>query len=403
MAGRIWAPTVSGPLAPYVAEYRQWLVARGLGGRGIPKRVWQLGLISRWLEREGLSADRLTPERLEQFVAAHRAAGYATWISRLSTRLPVEFLREVGVVPPTAQRGADGPVERLLADYRRYLAHERGLARRTIDEYERVARLFLEDRERADGPELEKLSAADVTGFLVRECSKRSVAGARKLVSLLRSLLRYLHVAGLISMPLRWAVPGVADLRDRSLPRGLEPTVVKKLLESCDRRRTVGRRDYAILLLLVRLGLRAGEVAALTLDDIDWRRGEIVVRGKGGRFDRLSLSADVGRALASYLRRRSSKERSRAVFLKVQAPDGALNSDGVKGVVRKACRRAQVESVGPHRLRHTAATNMLREGASLPEIAQVLRHRELRTTAQYAKVDRARLRALALPWPGGAT
>jgi integrase len=204
-------------------------------------------------------------------------------------------------------------------------------------------------------------------------------------------------------MPLRWAVPGVADLRDRSLPRGLEPTVVKKLLESCDRRRTVGRRDYAILLLLVRLGLRAGEVAALTLDDIDWRRGEIVVRGKGGRFDRLPLSADVGRALASYLRRRPSKERSRAVFLKVQAPDGALNSDGVKGVVRKACRRAQVESVGPHRLRHTAATNMLREGASLPEIAQVLRHRELRTTAQYAKVDRARLRALALPWPGGAT
>ena len=401
MAGRLWAPAVSGPLAPYAAEYRRWLVARGFAPPGIPKRVWQFDHISRWLEREGLSADRLTSDGVEQFVAARRAAGYATWISPLSVRLPLEFLRAVGVVP-AATAAVDGPVERLLADYRRYLAHERGLTRGTIDGYERVARLFLDERERTGGLDLEKLGTADVTGFLVRECSKRNVAGARKLVGCLRPLLRYLHVVGLISMPLRWAVPGVADLRDRSLPRGLEPAVVKKLLESCDRRRTVGRRDYAVLLLLVRLGLRAGEVAALTLDDVDWRRGEIVVRGKGGRFDRLPVPVDVGRALGLYLRCRRPGERSRAMFLKVQAPAGPLNSEGVKGVVRRACRRAEVESVGPHRLRHTAATAMLREGASLPEIAQVLRHQELRTTAQYAKVDRARLRALALPWPGGA-
>lgn len=218
----------------------------------------------------------------------------------------------------------------------------------------------------------------------------------------LRPLLRYLHVTGLIETPLVWAVPGVADLRDRSLSRGVEPQVVARLLASCDRRRTVGRRDYAILLLLVRLGLRAGEVAAIHLDDLDWRAGEILVRGKRDRQDRLPLPVDVGQALVSYLQRRDRSE-FRPVFLRMHAPAGALTRIGVCGVVHDACVRAGVPPVGAHQLRHTAATAMLREGASLSEIAQVLRHREIKTTAQYAKVDRARLRPLAMPWPGGAS
>ena len=171
---------------------------------------------------------------------------------------------------------------------------ERGLAPLTVVGYERVARLFLEQQQPG---RLESLTAADVSGFLVRECPWRRVSGARELVAGLRPLLRYLHVAGLIGAPLVWAVPGVADLRDRSLPRGVEPQVVSGLLASCDRRRMVGRRDYAILLLLVRLGLRAGEVAAMRLEDLDWRAGEILVRGKGDRHDRLPLPVDVGQAL----------------------------------------------------------------------------------------------------------
>jgi integrase/recombinase XerD len=220
----------------------------------------------------------------------------------------------------------------------------------------------------------------------------------------LRSLLRYLHVAGLIATQLQWSVPWVADRRDRSLPRGLEPAALARLLASCDRRRTVGRRNYAILLLLVRLGLRAGEVAAMQLDDVDWPRGEIVIRGKGNRHEELPLPVDVGEALAGYLRHRPQpRSECRALFLRALGPTGSLSREAVGKIVREACVRADIPPVGPHRLRHTAATGMLRAGASMPEIAQVLRHRQSKTTAIYAKVDRLSLRALAQPWPGGRT
>jgi integrase/recombinase XerD len=376
-----------------------WLTAQGYSPWTVSDLVWQLDGLSRWVEREQLAVGELTPERVEQFEAARLAAGYSLRWARC-TRLPLRFLREIGAAPVPAPPVVDGPVEELLGDYRGYLARERGLAESTIDNYGRVARLFLSDRERANGLALERLTAAEVSGFLARECPKRGVAGARDLVNGLRQLLRYLHVSGLISVPLRWAVPAVADLRDRSLPRGLEPAAVKKLLAGCDRRTLVGRRDYAILLVMARLGLRALEVAALSFDDLDWRAGEIVVHGKGGQEDRLPLPVDVGQALVSYLRRRPQTD-CRTVFLRVRAPAGPLPVTGVKHVVSGASVRAGLAAVGAHRLRHTAATGMLRAGASLPEIAQVLRHRQLETTAIYAKVDRRALRALALPWPGG--
>jgi integrase len=281
---------------------------------------------------------------------------------------------------------------------------ERGLSEHTVlDAYGPAARLFLAGREGPDGLGLERLCAADVSSFLARECPRRSVPGARDLVCALRSLLRYLHLAGLIEAPLVWAVPSVADLRDRTLPRGLDPGAVNRLLASCDRRTLAGRRDYAILLLLARLGLRAGEVAGLQLDDVDWRRGELLIRGKGGRQDVLPLPVDIGEALVSYLRRRP-RCQCRAVFLRVTAPRQELNRSTIGWVVRAACDRAGLPRAGAHRLRHTAATQMLRAGASLPEVGQVLRHREQKTTAIYAKVDRIALRALARPWPspGGA-
>jgi len=361
----------------------------------------QFGDLSRWLEAQGLHADELTAERQKRFLESRRADGYRTWLSPAGLWMPLSYLREAGIASVPVLALEEGPVERLLVDYRRYLAQERGLVEHTICEHERVARLFLADREQAGGLTLDCLSAADVSVFLARECPKRSVSGARDLTKGLRGLLRYLHVAGLVSTPLRWAVPSVAFRRDRTLPRGLEPAAVRRLLDSCDRRRAVGRRDYAALLVLCRLGLRAGEVAAIQLEDVDWRSGELRVRGKGGRHERLPLPHDVGEALVSYLRYRPRSD-CRAMFVCVRAPGGSLSALGVSGIVHRACKRAGITPVNAHRLRHTAATEMLRAGASLPEVAGVLRHRQLATTAIYAKVDRWALRTLARPWPGGA-
>ncbi len=391
------AMRVSGPLALWEAPYRSWLVAQGFAPRTVRDVMFHLEGLSRWLEREQLAVAALTPERVEQFEQARLVAGYSRRSARC-TRLPLRFLREVGAVPEVpASPAADGPVERVLVDYRRYLERERALVDGTISRYLRFARLFLEDCA-ASGVVVEDLRAAHVSGFLARECAKRNPPAVWNLACGLRALLRYLHVAGVISAPLRWAVPPAAQMHDRTLPRGLDSATVGKLLASCDRRRSVGRRDYAILLLMARLGLRGGEVAALDLDDLDWRAGEIVVRGKGNREDRLPLPVDVGEALVEYLRDRP-RTGGGAVFMRVWAPAGPLGH-GVKSVVPTACSRAGIAVVGAHRLRHTAATSMLVAGASLPEIAQVLRHRELATTAVYAKVDRKALRALALPWPG---
>jgi site-specific recombinase XerD len=405
MGKRVWFPVVSGPLAPFAAGLESWLRARSYSSSATANRLCQLDRLSRWLDREELTAGELSDARVAEFARSRRDAGLVTWTSPQSVALVLEYLRENGVIETPAAMVASGPLEGLLADYGRYLRVERRLAEHTVrDAYLPAARLFVAGRECLDGLGLERLSAADVSVFLVKECSKRSVTGARDLASALRSFLRYLHLAGLIDAPLVWAVPSIADLRDRTLPRGLEPTAVRKLLASCDRRRTIGRRDHAIIILMARLGLRRGEVAAIRLEDVDWRAGLLLVRGKGSRQDVLPLPVDVGEALVSYLRRRPRCE-SRALFVRMTAPRQGLAPHTISWIVREACTRAGLPRVGAHRLRHAAATEMLRAGASLAEIGQVLRHHEQKTTAIYAKVDRRALRALARPWPsqkGGA-
>jgi integrase len=280
---------------------------------------------------------------------------------------------------------------------------ERGLAVGTIAGYLHVARLFCAARAVDGALHLDRLSAAEVTEFVLAECASRSVGSAKYVVCGLRSLLRYLHVAGHTDAQLDAAVPTAAGWRLASVPVSVGRCEVARLLASCDRRSTFGRRDYAVLVLLARLGLRAGEVAALELADIDWRAGEIVVRGKGRREERLPLPADVGEALAGWLRRGRPRCDAATVFTRVRAPHRRLTSGGVSNIVRAACGRAGLVVVNAHRLRHTAATEMLRAGASLPEVGQVLRHASVLTTAIYAKVDHDRLRTLALAWPGAAS
>lgn len=310
------------------------------------------------------------------------------------------MVSKVRVAAVAGSQEPDGALGRVLAGYRRYLRFERGVCGATADCYEPRARRFLSRGEKLEGLGLDELTAADVSGCLAHECPLRGAGEARLLVVVVRSVLRYLHEAGLIASPLEWAVPAVAAIGDRSLPRALEPEVVAALLSSCDRSRTVGLRDYAILLLLARLGLRASEVGRICLDDVNWRSGEILIHGKGGREDLLPLPTDVGEALADYLRRRPpGPEGCRVLFLKVIPPVGPMSRSAVSAVVREACSRIGIPRVCPHRLRHTAASRMLQAGASLEEIGQVLRHRERRTTAIYARVDRSALRAIAQPWP----
>jgi site-specific recombinase XerD len=293
-------------------------------------------------------------------------------------------------------------VEALLERYRRYLLGERGLAAGTARGYLDAVRPFLDGREAAGGLRLERLTAAEVCAFVVARCPGEARGSAKLTVTAMRSLLGFLHVEGVIPRPLAGAVPSAASWRLAGLPRALEPWRVKCLLRSCDRRTAAGRRDFAILTVLARLGLRAGEVAGLGLDDVDWRAGELVVRGKGRRFERLPLPADVGEAIAAYLQRgRPASAQDRSVFVRVRAPHRALTTGGITQVVVSAARRAGLGQIHAHRLRHSAATAMLRAGAPLEEVGQVLRHRQPLTTAIYAKVDRDALRQLARPWPGG--
>ena len=336
---------------------------------------------------------------IERYLAERRTAGYVEYRSPKALRPLLDYLAPLGVLPAPVDV-APSPVEVVLRRYASYLVGERGLTAGTARGYVDCVRPFVAIRARCDVVDLAGLSAADVTGFVLAACPGRAVGSAKLIVCALRSFLRWLHLSGQASDSLAGAVPSVAGWRLSNLPKGLEPGQVRRLLASCDRRTPTGRRDYAVLLLLSRLGLRAGEVARLRLDDFDWRHGEITVVGKGNRGERLPLPADVGASIEAYLRRgRPATAEGRTVFVRVHAPHRALTVGGVTMVVFDAGQRAGLGKIHAHRLRHTAATAMLRAGSPLPEIGQVLRHRSALSTAIYAKVDRDALAVLARPWP----
>jgi site-specific recombinase XerD len=359
--------------------------------------------LSRWLTGEGLDPRALSTKDLDRFLAARRRAGYTQYLSVKALQPILASLREQGLtvmVPPTIPN----PVDAAVADYREYLSRERGLARATVREYVDAVRPFILSRLTADHRALhwESLDGAVVIGFVVARTSKQSRGAAKLTVTALRSLLGFLHVTGLIARSLAGVVPAVAGWRLAGLPKGLPPAAVHALVASCDRRTRLGRRDYAVLTMLVRLGMRAGELAALTLEDVNWRTGTIIIRGKGHQVESLPLPNDVGEALAAYVRRaRPATSIDRTVFVRYRAPHHCLSTSGVTQIVAAAARRAGLGVIHAHRLRHTAASQLLRAGAPLPEIGQLLRHRRALTTAIYAKVDRAALRTIARPWPGG--
>ena len=390
---------VPGPLAVFADEFRAELERLGYTPSSREFKLAEVAKLSAWLESRGLGAGDICPARIEEFLS-----DLAVWPGRTPTLVAMRpllaWLGRLGLAgndPPPAP----GPLDELMECYRHWMVTDRQLAARTIRRYEQGARLFLQVRARQGGGPAgaEGLSEQAVTAFLLAEASRGlSAKSLQGRVAELRSLLRFLYLQGMITAPLGEGVPPVPGWKDTGVPRRLAAAEVQALLDSCDQATASGKRDLAILLLLARMGLRAAEVAGVELEDFDWRAGELVVRGKAGHCDRMPLPAEVGEAVAAYLLQARPRAESRTVFLTLRPPPRPMGRTTVSQVVWRQCRIAGVEPVRAHRLRHALATELLSRGVRLPEIAQVLRQRDLGTTAIYAKVDYPALRELALPW-----
>ncbi len=395
-----WAK-VTGPLAEYADGFRTGLSRLGYTPLTAACQIRLTAHLSRWMTAEGLTEQDLDRPAAERYFAARRLAGYANERTTGAPGPLLGYLRRLRAAPlPPAEPATETSL--LLDRFAACLASERGLAPATVALDVRLARPFLQQRALERGGRLDpgQLTAGGVRAFVL-DRARRQPRSARRIVTALRSLLRFLHAGGVLAVPLAGAVPSPAGHALAGLPRALEPGQVEAMLDSCDRATATGRRDRAVLLMLSRMGLRAGEVAGLGLDDIDWRRGEITVRGKGGRLDRLPLPADVGAAIVAYLRGgRPSGALDRTVFIAARAPREALSYAGITTIVAGAAGRAGIPGpVHAHRLRHWAATAMLRGGGSLTEIGQALRQARPATTAIYAKADIGALRPLGRPWP----
>jgi site-specific recombinase XerD len=375
------------------------LLERGYTPGSIKLILTLAGQLGRWMQSSDVKFCQLDSAAVASFLDALRARGVRRVPGPRGLQPLLNYLDSEGAL--AFKPVPDSPIERLVAEYRTWLVVDRGLAAATVLRYENLARRFLGQQPAAeDGQVAVDLTAADVVGFLLRESERVSVGAVKGRVAELRSLLRFLHLKGFTPTALASAVPPAAGWHDTGIPVGLSATEVQRLLDGCDQTSPTGIRNFAILMLVARLGLRSIEVARLELGDIDWRAGEIQVAGKARRRDRLPLPHDVGQALTAYLRQVRPATSIRAVFLMLKAPIRPIRPDLVGDVTRWACHRAGLPEVGPHRLRHALATELLRRGAKLVEISQVLRHRDLATTAIYAKVDLAALRGIAQPWPG---
>lgn len=293
----------------------------------------------------------------------------------------------------------DASSEAVVQAFGRYERVQRRQAELTVANGCYVVRQFLTWRARTHRGSLDGLGPEELIEFVLDEAGRVRDATLQTKVAILRIFLRFLFATGRVGVDLSGSVPSVPASRFGRLPQAVDASVVEALLASCDLRRPVGRRDFAILLLMARLGLRAIEVARLRLDDIDWRAGELEVTGKGGRRDRLPLPGDVGEALVDYLRYGRRASTSPAVFLSAWGPPVGMSRNAVVHVSRNASGRAGLPVIGGHRLRHRIGTELLRRGASLREVGQVLRHHDDTTTAIYAKVDRAALESVLRRWP----
>lgn len=395
------------PLLVQVLPFADSLMESGYAATTIQSKLGLLIDLGEWLRRRGLAVKDLDERRIETFITDRRRNGLLRRGDRTTVRQLLDHLREHHVVQRVTPTCDVSPLAAILDRYEKHLRSERGLTTATIINYLPFARKFLSDRF-GEGPFLLKVvRPCDISGFILRHARTMSCRRAQLMTTAFRSFFRFLFQRGELQVDLAPSIPTVADWRLSTLPRYITAEEVIRVLGSCDRHTAMGRRDYALLLLLARLGLRAGEIVAMQLEDIDWRSGEILVRGKGLLYDRMPLPVDVGQALAVYLRHDRPSSKTRRVFVCRKAPQrGFSGPSTVSTIVRRALDRAGLHPgfKGAHLLRHSLATSMIRSGASMSEIGEILRHRSPSTTEIYAKLDFEGLRSLAQPWPnlGGA-
>ncbi len=396
----------AGPLGPYLADYAAQLRSEGYAQQTGRFKIRLVAQLSRWMSRQGILAEQISNPVINEFLRLRRRRGHPiahTDPAALSRMLMLLRSRSVIVDQPNMQAK---PSEAVLEAYARYLERERGLVSKTRKNYLPFVRQFLDRKFGSAAIDFAGLQVMDIVTFVSRNAARMSAKHAQLMATALRSFLRFAQYHGDIPSNLAACVPTIASWSLSTVPKGLPRRDVERALAACNRRTASGRRDHAVLLLLARLGLRASEIANLTLDDIDWDAGCITIRGKAGRIDKLPLPSDVGQAIAAYLKLgRPESPKTRRLFLLLKAPiTGFKDDQNVRAIVKSALARAEIDSPrrGAHQFRHSLASNMLHEGRSLSEIGEILRHQSPQTTAIYAKVDLPSLRLLALRWPGGA-
>lgn len=394
-----------GPLAPYLDSFASSLDEQGFKRPLLGRQIRVAANFSKWLQAEDVAAKDVTEEHARHFLEgcprqrSVRRGEFAT-LRRL-----MGFLRQLGVIRPMPERDEATPIQQAVGAFGAYLRQERALSDKTLIQYCPFIERFLSERFGHGPVEFAALRAGDVIGFVKRQTAQLSPARAKAATTALRSFLRYLRYCGAIQLDLAAAVPTVPNWLMTGIPRAIAPDHLHAVFAHCPRDTPVGRRDYAILMLLARLGVRSSEIVSLTVDSIDWEAGSIAVAGKGNQAASLPLPVEVGEAIAEYLRHGRPVSSSRALFLRACAPIRGLGAAQTVGtIVSTALKRADIETQhrGTHQFRHALAADMLRHGATLTEIGSILRHRHAKTTNIYAKVDFAALRPLSLCWPGGA-
>jgi len=394
-----------GPLSSVLATYAAHLSQQGYARQTARQPLRFLADLNQWLHRQRLQVTDLTEPILHRYLRSRHRRFRPRRDDDLMLRKLLHLLHDEGLLPNKSPPPVNNPGQHVEDDFDRYLSEERGLSMATRINYRVFIHRFLSVQFGTKPVRFIALHAKDVIRFVRNQASHLNPKRAGLMVTALRSFFRYLRHRGDITTDLAACVPTIANWQFSSLPKFLQPHQVRQALNQCDRRTAQGRRDYAILLLLSRLGLRACEIVGLTLNDIHWQAGEITVQGKGNRTTRLPLPPDVGQAIAAYLKKDRPPCSSRHVFIRLKAPRrGFANSEAISTLVARTLKKAGIDSphTGAHLFRHTLATQMLRQGASLADIAHLLRHRSLNTTTLYAKVDLRALQPLAQPWPGGA-